>query len=93
MSEQLRKEFEAWMASQCNGLLKYSTMYSTARRGKGYVDSITNMLWESWQASRAALEIEMPPKLTQGDDYADGWNHALVLASGEIGIAGVRVKP
>lgn len=48
--EKMREEFEAWA---CNYNLKI------ADRGN-YADRHVNNMWKAWQASRAALCVELP---------------------------------
>jgi hypothetical protein len=48
MSEQMRKEFEEW-------LKEYSMFPLDSTRAAGY--------WQAWQASRAALCVELPVML------------------------------
>jgi hypothetical protein len=60
MSEQMRSEFEAWAANGCGRLSRETTPGSDIR---GYEDSHTNLCWLAWQASRAALCVELPVML------------------------------
>lgn len=57
MSEQIRSEFEAW----------YETTYGISLEREfrsnhfiGYVNDKANHRWAAWQASRAALCVELP---------------------------------
>lgn len=51
--EKMREEFEGWMSEYFNGT-------SIERRAHGYIDQISDAMWISWQASRAALCVELP---------------------------------
>lgn len=45
----IREEFEAWL-------------YETGR--DAYDEGVKNALYAAWQASRAALKVELPPTIT-----------------------------
>ena len=48
--EKMREEFEGWAVN-----------YNLARSDFGnYSDRHVNNMWKSWQASRAALRVELP---------------------------------
>ena len=81
----MRAEFEAWAVSEGYAL---GCMISGH-----YIHAATSAAWHAWQASRAALVVELPSMCNEGDDYADGWNDALGLSRTAIEAAGVRVKP
>lgn len=53
MSEKMRDSFEAW-ASQFFRI--------DAEPWGEYVDNETQWAWQAWQASRAALVVELPEK-------------------------------
>lgn len=93
MSDKMREEFDSWIEQQ--GL-------STMKDGETYYHRVTHIAWQAWQASRAALEIEMPPQLDANDvadeffgpvDLADAVNDAINGCRDAIEAAGVRVKP
>lgn len=48
----MREEFESWAMSDMG--------YMCVRVGGGYKDDYMNTAWLSWQASRAALCVQMP---------------------------------
>jgi len=48
-------------------------------------------MWQAWQASRAALVVELPSDIN-GEYYADGWNAALMCVEGMLEEAGVSYK-
>ena len=52
MSEKMREEFELF----CD-----SIGYHYARDGDDYLGSYGKTMWMAWQASRAALVVELPP--------------------------------
>ena len=54
-------------------------------------DAHQEELWRAWQASRAALVVELPSDIN-GEYYADGWNAALMCVEGMLEDAGVSYK-
>ena len=61
--EQIRSEFEAWISS--NG-------WSTARVSESeYIHERVQLMWTAWQASRAEIEIELPPVCDAHSDDTD----------------------
>ena len=73
--EKMREEFEAW-----------AVKYNLARADWGnYQDRHVNNMWKAWQASRAALCVELP----------ENWKgHALTVSElrRELDKAGVSYK-
>jgi len=84
MDEKMRAEFEAWAQR---------FRLPLHRDGDGYVEAEIDAAWQAWQASRAALVVELP-KGSEPGDFA----HPVMVAEVEavisaIEAAGVRVKP
>lgn len=52
-----RAQFEAWFRSKHEGQM--------ITKGKGYSDPITQLMWQAWQESRAAIEVELPEKISK----------------------------
>jgi len=82
MSEKMREEFESWAIS-CH--------MCTYLDGVEYRHQSTELAWMAWQASRAALVVELPSDIN-GEYYADGWNAALMCVEGMLEEAGVTYK-
>ena len=85
MSEKMRTEFEDW-ASQ---------FFKMDVESWGeYVDSETHWAWLSWQASRAALVVELPPEQEERfiDSYQEGWNDAIDSCRVRFESVGVTCK-
>ena len=61
-----------------------------AQYGKAHEDE----LWRAWQASRAALVVEMPDekKGRYLDSYQEGWNDAISSCEQRIEDCGVSYK-
>lgn len=47
-----REQFEAWATN---------AGFIVTTKNDGYLYPATNSAWQTWQASRAAIEIELPP--------------------------------
>jgi hypothetical protein len=97
---QMRAEFEAWAITGDNPLFEgdFKIVKSTDK----YYWPITQIMWEAWQASRAALVVELP-SLTGLDQQFTGtpiseirahnhYNKAISLCRTAIQSAGVSVK-
>jgi len=82
MSEKMRDGFESWAIS-CH--------MCTYLDGVEYRHQSTEWAWMAWQASRAALVVELPSDIN-GEYYADGWNAALMCVEGMLEEAGVSYK-
>lgn len=87
-TEKMRDEFEAWMKRRHPGIdwiIERSDENSEAYRNPGVEGH-----WESWQASRAAIVIELPHIGDYLDLYGQGDNawsyvtdvHAAIEAAG-----------
>lgn len=58
--DKMREEFEAWINSE-TGFDCFRTSYPmTKPEDQQYMCHRTNLAWLSWQASRAALRVELP---------------------------------
>lgn len=78
--EESRKQFEAWF--------EWYTGFSTSTGSANVVE----MYWQSWQASRAAIEIELPDKVMVEDEFDNGHNCAIDYCADAIRAAGLTVK-
>ena len=58
--DKMREEFESWAMSDMG--------YMCVRVGGGYKDDYMNTAWLSWQASRAALCVQMPRCCNEDQD-------------------------
>lgn len=77
MSDKMREEFEAWYKK------RYGSREHSAWAHAELADS-----WEAWQASRAALVVELPPMTNNG---YDGFYPAYGVKKA-IHAAGVKTK-
>ena len=67
--EQMRSEFEAWISNLSRGCADlHVNIYGD------YDDPQVIPYWEAWQASRAAVELDLPPrKSAYASGYGDGY--------------------
>ncbi|WP_312387643.1 hypothetical protein [Atlantibacter hermannii] len=86
--EESRKQFE----HECrNGLINGGL----ARHDNGsYVSELTHAVWRGWQASRAAIEIELPSKqpCSQYEHYMPQFTMDADMVENAIRAAGLTVK-
>lgn len=74
VDEMSRREFEDWFRSKHEGQM--------ITKGEGYSEPITQLMWQAWKGSRAALVVELPEYKDHDDELScfDGeyeWgNHA-----------------
>jgi len=85
MSEQIREAFELWAIS-CH--------MCTYLDGVEYRHQSTEWAWMAWQASRAALVVELPPEREERfiDSYQEGWNDAIDSCRVRVESVGVTCK-
>ncbi len=69
MNEQMRKEFEAWAKDASKGFTLYLYV-APCDSGLVYTNDLTLRMWQAWQASRAALVVELPDWFVFGIDAA-----------------------
>ena len=62
------------------------------RDGEGYKLPSPNDEWRVWQASRAAVEIELDAKVMIEDEFDKGHNCAIDYCAESIRAAGLKVK-
>lgn len=75
-----REQFEEWIPAMIDGLPE-----NMAR-------IFEDMLFTAWQASRAAIEIELPDKVMVEDEFDNGHNCAIDYCADAIHAAGLTVK-
>ncbi|ASD10579.1 hypothetical protein CJT44_33660 [Pseudomonas aeruginosa] len=99
----MREEFEAWATSRCVSITKApeAMMFFGGRRVPAgcYIMADTELAWEAWQASRAALRVELPRLMKQSNSetYTDGvragWNACRDELQENLQQAGIEVAP
>lgn len=65
-SEKMREEFDTWHSDQVARLLEHGEPTAA----KVWTD-FKSLLWTTWQASRAAIEVELPPSPYMPDSDPD----------------------
>lgn len=101
MTDKMREEFEAWRLRKfCGGAER---LKKCSNAPEIYYYTAEQEAWETWQASRAALVVELPkpvepeePEDAFDDSWMDGFNAAGRMrdaCASAIEAAGVRVKP
>lgn len=75
-----REQFEEWFPQMVEGM------------PENMVKVFDEMLFMAWQASRAAIEIELPDKVMVEDDFDIGHNYAIDYCADAINDAGLTVK-
>ncbi|MBH8916184.1 hypothetical protein I5K03_12570 [Pseudomonas aeruginosa] len=93
----MREEFEAWVSGR-KVCTRYGAKLKTNPDGM-YSDYRINDRWLAWQASRAALRVELPdrrdPLNWTGDDEnprSSGFNACLERVKEALQQAGIEVK-
>ncbi|MGQ9951185.1 hypothetical protein ACUS6I_20780 [Pseudomonas aeruginosa] len=101
MEQAMREEFEAWATSRCVSITKApeAMMFFSGRRvpAGGYIMADTELAWEAWQASRAALRVELPEKMEPtrniyGNLIIGSYNAVLDAVKEALQQAGIEVK-
>ncbi len=109
MEQAMREEFEAWATNRCVSIMKApeAMMFFGGRRVPAgcYIMADTELAWEAWKASRAALSVELPPSVTIEEvaehlgmddvdvvDIAHMVNGAIAACAAFIKQAGIEVK-
>ena len=80
----VREEFEAWAEGE--KLCLHRGMMG------GYYLADTAAAWKAWQASRAAMKVELPPELHAGDLFEDAPVYNASLIKVILQQAGIEVK-
>lgn len=82
--DESRKQFEEWALKSGHSISRDVNV------GGLYVSSYTATAWVGWQASRAAIEIELPRECNPADCFTDVMiPHEVTEA---IRAAGIKVK-
>jgi hypothetical protein len=102
MSEKMREEFESAVIARMKegGFLEIEVRVEMlGSNGEGYWDSSVDTYWHYWQASRAALCVELPTEVAQFADDDPGrrafslhTNSAIRACAKAIHAAGVKTR-
>ena len=85
MSEQIRDGFESWCKTLGFNIDKFDG---------DYIISSTDWAWKIWQASRAALVVELPDgyKDRYLDKYQEGFNDAVESCRNRLEDLGLELE-
>lgn len=98
--DESRKQFEeSWLrrGGESSDLIRYPENHheiGSGNIGGQYVMDDVQSHWQTWQASRAAVEIELPPKFGERQQQLEGngWNWMRSHSVNAIRAAGLKVK-
>ena len=93
MSEKMRDGFESWCLAKGYTLRPAETNCGIIIEGD-YGHPTVQIAWQAWQASRAALVVELPPEREERfiDSYQEGWNDAIDSCRVRVESVGVTCK-
>ena len=83
-----REQFEEWFDEYT---FSAPGRCKTLRSGIGYRNTACHEQWEAWQASRAAIEVELPSKEDPANFFCGVYDCDLVHES--LANCGLKVKP
>lgn len=93
-TNKMREQFEAAYTAYCGkmGVMSYTAFH---RAREAYINSATELAWQMWQASRAAVVVELPPIWEQGSNSALGQACAQIRTADieAIEAQGLKVAP
>lgn len=102
MEQAMREEFEAWATNRCVSIMKApeAMMFFGGRRVPAgcYIMADTELAWEAWKASRAALRVELPDALVPENNVSSkliigAYNALLEHVTEALQQAGIEVAP
>ncbi|HCF3715349.1 TPA: hypothetical protein NID03_001843 [Pseudomonas aeruginosa] len=95
MEQAMREEFEAWVWDIYEETLWFDLNRESVlkRNGDEYFSNFLNDRWEAWQASRAALRVELPPEMHAGDLFEDAPIYNASMIKVILQQAGIEVAP
>ena len=92
----MREEFEAWVAAAMGG---YADLRKSTDPNFDYDDADVDLAYQAWQASRAALKVELPEKIGPHNmvgrhvlPEAAGYDDAIDDCRAALQQAGIEVK-
>ena len=90
MTDKMREEFE--LAVLKGELLPCSSVSRSGDDGE-YSSVLTTVAWVSWQASRAALCVELPSRISDDSDkWSVGYDFGVDAAADSLDSVGVHYK-
>lgn len=101
-NEKMREDFEAWTRRRFNGLSLLRINLPGSPADGQYEVIATHECWDAWQASRAAVVVQLPyvrsypiqEASSDVDWYLDEGRHEMkLLCRDAIEAAGLKVQP
>lgn len=89
--DESRKQFEEWVKFHLDDKYSEVPLYKN-KGGANYLDSKVDLAWIAWQASRAAIEIELPMKKAEHSYHQSAFNGGIDASAKAIRAAGIKVK-
>lgn len=89
--DESRKAFEQWISNTTTSDLHRGIMLDRRESG-GYSHLATENKWEAWQASRAAIDIELPDEYTYDEEVREHASQLISDCAEAIRAAGIKVK-
>ncbi|MFU2146397.1 hypothetical protein ACM55O_08785 [Hafnia paralvei] len=90
-----REQFEAWVSGQYPWEPMEDILLKVGPEKERYYLKLIQSSWEAWQASREAVEVQLPDRRDYEETLSDhelGFNIALELCAEAIRAAGIKVK-
>nr|WP_314569288.1 hypothetical protein [uncultured Pseudomonas sp.] len=88
-NDKMREEFEAWTRRRFNGLSLLRINLPGSPTDGQYEVIATRYCWDAWQASRAAVLVQMPQQSGVNLD----WNQAIRYCIQAVEAEGLGWKP
>lgn len=85
--DESRKQFQEWVLSSPEAEHDDIVM-----RSGEYLRILNTFMWEAWQASREAIEIELPMKKAEHASHQSVFNGGIDAVAKAIRAAGIKVK-
>ncbi|WP_212667492.1 hypothetical protein [Pseudomonas aeruginosa] len=96
MEQAMREKFEAWFVRNYAAQIKDGHHGFNLDRYEHpphqYIHDTPHHDWRIWQASRAALRVELPPELNAGDQFEDTPIYNASMIKVILQQAGIEVK-
>ena len=87
-----REQFEEWIYKNMMRGVPFDIEVFDVDGSIFYKSTETQGQWNAWQASRAAIEIELPDKVMVEDEFDNGHNCAIDYCADAIRDSGLTVK-
>lgn len=86
-----REQFEAWVTDRAiKSGYRHMDVILNRSLNESYATTWVDMAWEGWQASREAVEVDLPDISDPADCYCDVYPVGSVLDA--LSSAGIKVK-